>query len=332
VAAAKKQMTDRFDCDVIGNMDEYVGCKLVRNEEEGWIKFLQPVLLQSYKDEFEIPNEKEPKIPAEGGQILMPCAEEDGVKYSDQSKYRSGVGKLLHMMRWSRPDILNSVRELSKHMKVASEAHWKAMHRVMQYCLATPNRGLLLQPNGVWDGNPDYEFHIKGRSDANYATDVADRRSVSGTSVFLEEAPVCVKSKGQTSVTLSTAEAELSAGTSCAQDMLFVMRLMESIGLKVKKPMILEIDNKGAVDLANNWSVGGRTRHIEVRQYFLRELKEENLILTTWVPGDKMSSDLFTKNLERPLFERHTQVYCGQDEYLKNGKDDSQGESVGVCD
>jgi hypothetical protein len=39
---------------------------------------------------------------------------------------------------------------------------------------------------------------------------------------------------------------------------------MESIGLKVKKLMILKIDNKGAVDLANNWSIGGRTRHIEI--------------------------------------------------------------------
>jgi hypothetical protein len=51
------------------------------------------------------------------------------------------------------------------------------------------------------------------------------------------------------------------------------MRVLESIRLKVKKPMILQIDNKGAVDIANNWSIGGRTQHIEVRQYFLRDLK-----------------------------------------------------------
>jgi hypothetical protein len=68
------------------------------------------------------------------------------------------------------------------------------------------------------------------------------------------------------SVTLSTAESELVSDTQCAQHhMLFVMRrVMESIGLKVKKLMILKIDNKGAVDLANNWSIGGRTRHIEI--------------------------------------------------------------------
>jgi hypothetical protein len=81
--------------------------------------------------------------------------------------------------------------------------------------------------------------------------------------------------------------------------------------------MILEIDNKGAVDLANNWSVGGRTCHIEVRQYFLQKLKEEGLIHTKWLSGAKMSSDLFTNNLSGPLFEYHTRAFCGHVEYMR---------------
>jgi hypothetical protein len=98
--------------------------------------------------------------------------------------------------------------------------------------------------------------------------------------------------------------------------------------------MILEVDNKGAaVDVANNWSFGGRTRHhVEVRQYFLLELKEEGVILTAWVPGDTMSSDLFTKNFERPLFERHIDTCCGVDQYMKEGNKGSQGESGGMRD
>jgi hypothetical protein len=55
-------------------------------------------------------------------------------------------------------------------------------------------------------------------------------------------------------------KSELMSGVTCAQDMLYEMRLLEGIGLKVKKPVIFRIDNKGAVDLANNWSCGGRTR------------------------------------------------------------------------
>jgi hypothetical protein len=90
---------------------------------------------------------------------------------------------------------------------------------------------------------------------------------------------------------------------------------------RVRKPMILEVDNKGAVGLANNWSVGGRTRHVAVRQYFLRELKEDGIILTIWLAGDQMSSDLFTKNLARPLFEKHTAIYVGNDEYMRRRRD-----------
>ena len=79
--------------------------------------------------------------------------------------------------------------------------------------------------------------------------------------------------------------------------------------------MILHVDNKGAVELANNWTVGGRTRHIEVRQYFLRELKEQNMILTRWIPGDSMCSDYLTKNLPGALFERHIHPFVGEDDY-----------------
>ena len=53
--------------------------------------------------------------------------------------------------------------------------------------------------------------------------------------------------------------------------------MIESIGLKVKLPMKLKVDNKGTKDWVNGWGVGGRTRHIGVRFLYLRELKEKNI-------------------------------------------------------
>ena len=82
--------------------------------------------------------------------------------------------------------------------------------------------------------------------------------------------------------------------------MLYVMKLLEVMGLTVQKPMIVECDNKGAVDLANNWSTNGRTKHMQTRQFFIRELKEEGIIKVNWVCGSKNESDLFTKNLDGP--------------------------------
>jgi hypothetical protein len=67
-------------------------------------------------------------------------------------------------------------------------------------------------------------------------------------------------------VALSVTEAELfAAGIMTAQDMIFIMRIIESMGLLVGLPMLLEVDNKGAKDLVNNWSVGGRLIHVEVQ-------------------------------------------------------------------
>jgi hypothetical protein len=63
----------------------------------------------------------------------------------------------------------------------------------------------------------------------------------------------------QRHVTLSVTEAEGAAGVTEAQDMLNVYNILKSSGLKVQLPMVLEMDNKGAVDLANSWSVGGHT-------------------------------------------------------------------------
>jgi hypothetical protein len=140
---------------------------------------------------------------------------------------------------------------------------------------------------------------------------------VSGNSTFLCGAPVIQRSTMQRIVALLVTEAELFAATNNAQDMLYTKRIIESLGLHVQLPMILEVDNKGAVDLVNNYSVGGRNRHVETRQYFLRQLKEENIIKAIWTPGELNSSDLYTKNLARADFEKHTKAYVGDDKYMK---------------
>jgi len=114
--------------------------------------------------------------------------------------------------------------------------------------------------------------------DSDYAKDVETRKSVSGTSTFLCGAPTIQKSTMQKIVALSVTEADLITVTAMAQDMMYVKRLLESINLRVELLMIWEVDNKGAVDLVNNYSVGGRTHHMETRQYYLRELKEQGVM------------------------------------------------------
>ena len=79
---------------------------------------------------------------------------------------------------------------------------------------------------------------------------------------------------------------------------------------------MLELDNKGAVDLSHNWSVSGCLCHDSICQGFLRELEEEGMIEVKWIPGDENSVDLFTKNLATKDSEKHMMEYCGYDEYM----------------
>ena len=221
-------------------------------------------------------------------------------------------------MRWSRPDIYNGVRDLARHMTSASQVHYDAMIYLMRYCTATPDRGLLLSPTRVWNGNKNFKFRVRGRSDSNCATDPETRRSITGTVVYLEDSPVMFKSSTQKHVCLSVTEAEQAAGVSCAQDMMYVLRVLESMGLQVELPMLLEMDNKGAVDLANGWSIGGRTRHVDVRQYYLRELKEQNILRVKHIPGDKNETDIFTKNTPGTIFNKHITKFVGMDKHQKS--------------
>jgi hypothetical protein len=174
----------------------------------------------------------------------------------------------------------------------------------------------VVETSGVWKNNE--ELIVMGMSDAMYASDLDTQRSVMGRTTFLNGAPVIMKLNMQRYSDLSVTESELGSATETAQDMLFVMRILESMGLRMKKPMLLYIDNKGAKDLANSWSVGGRTHHVEVWMYFLRELKEQDLIHCVWKSRLEMCSDLFTKNLPRDVFEKHTMVYSSRNEYMKS--------------
>ena len=86
---------------------------------------------------------------------------------------------------------------------------------------------------------------------------------------YLDGAIVKQYSKMMPIVALSTTEAELYSAVITAQDMMFVYHVVVGLELKVKLPMTLYCDNNGAVQLANNWSVGGRTRHVDIKQSFL---------------------------------------------------------------
>ena len=149
--------------------------------------------MQSYGDEFSLPQQSysTPAVPNSllvGGEVLL---NED-----EHKDYRKGVGKLIHMTKYSKIECLNAVRELSRFGSKPTMAHMKCMLRVMKYCVDTKDKGLLLKPNKRWDGkDKNFEFEITGMSDSDFAKCPDSRRSVSGWVAFLCGAPYARKSK-----------------------------------------------------------------------------------------------------------------------------------------
>ena len=91
--------------------------------------------------------------------------------------------------------------------------------------------------------------------------------------------------------------------------MIYCKKVLESIGLLVELPMIINTDNQGAVDLINGWSTTGGTKHMDVRIMFLRELKEQGLIRIEWISTDENEADIFTKNVDMKTLEKHVNCF-----------------------
>ncbi len=104
----------------------------------------------------------------------------------------------------------------------------------------------------------------------------------------------------------------MNSAVLCAHDMIYAKHVLEMLGLQVETPMVLQMDNKGAVDLINSFSVGGYTRHIDVQQCFLLERKEAKIMVVTWIPGTENKADMFTKNLDGPAFKWYAELLLGK--------------------
>ena len=112
-------------------------------------------------------------------------------------------------------------------------------------------------------------------ADSSFAPNADDRKSVSAEVVTLGGVPISISSRTQKCVTLSSSESELVALTSCAQETKFVQMLLEEIDSTAIRPAIIYEDNVGAIFLSENQQVGSRTKHIETRHFYIREMLED---------------------------------------------------------
>jgi hypothetical protein len=154
-------------------------------------------------------------------------------------------------------------------------------------------------------------------TDSSWASNKDYRKSVTGFVIMLEETPIMWRSQAQKSVALSSTEAEYYATSEAAKEIKFVIQVLESMKLQIEKPVIVHIDNVGAIFVAENASATKHTRHIDARYHFVREYIIEGVIKIIFVKSQENKADIFTKNVSSEIYEEHIDNFVIHREVIK---------------
>ena len=226
---------------------------------------------------------------------------EQGEPLHDPEKYRRLVGKL-NYLTITRPDISFAISIVSQFMSSPRTTHWQAVLQIVRYLKGAPGQGLMFRNCGHLHiaGYSDPEsLDVTGFCDADWAGCPVDRRSIYGYCVFLGGNLVSWKSKKQSVVSRSSAEAEYRAMANVTSELQWVRMLLTEIGMPMKESSTLHCDNQSAVHIASNPVYHERTKHIEVDCHFVREKVNCGDLQLVHTRSEEQLANIFTKPLRR---------------------------------
>jgi len=224
------------------------------------------------------------------------------------------VCSLLFIARYTRPDILFAVTMLCRYLVCYTEIHWKAAKRVLIYLKNTMDITLVYTRNIT--ARP-LELYV----DSDWGSDPVDGRSTSGVLIMLYGNPVTWSSEKQSNVALSTSEAEYMAITSGFKEVKYFINLMQVEMKLLVTPVKTNLDNIGAGYMAEQSITNKRTKHINLRYHYVREeIQEFKNFDLDYIDTKNNTSDIFTKPLDRGLFEKHrdTLMSTDQERHMEN--------------
>lgn len=180
------------------------------------------------------------------------------------------------------------------------------MKHVLRYLKGTSEKGLCFQRSCE-------KLGIQAYSDADWATDVSDRRSTTGYCVRLNKnsSPVSWKTRKQPTVALSTCEAEYMALASTIQECLYLEQLLEGMdNYKYTKTVVHE-DNQGTIAFAKNPVNRQRCKHIDIKYHFIRSTVDEGKVVLMYCSTDNMVADIMTKPATKLKLQKFAPIIFG---------------------
>ena len=219
---------------------------------------------------------------------------EEGELLKDERRFRQLVGSLIYLTT-TRPEIAFPVSIISQFMQSPRTPHLDAAKRILRYVKYSLDYGLLYKRSS--------DFMLRGYTDADWAGDTNDRRSTSSYCFSTGSAMISWCSKKQSTVALSSTEAEYMAATIATQECIWLKRLIGDIYCEVDYAVPIECDNESAIRLASNPIFHGRTKHIEIHHHFVREKVLNQEVELKGVHTSNQVADIFTKALAKSKFE-----------------------------
>lgn len=290
LSSFKRSMMKAFEMTDLGKMRFFLGIEV--SQQSNGIFICQKKYAVEVLKRFGMFESNEVNSP-----IIPGCKlnkDEHGIKI-DESYYKQVVGSLMYLTA-TRPDMMYSVSLISRYMANPTEFHLQAAKRILRYLKGTFDYGIMYKKGSSEE--------LMAYTDSDYAGDTEDRKSTSGYVFLLSSGAVSWLSKKQPIVTLSTTEAEFVAAAGCASQAVWIRRVLEKLGYTQKKCIDIKCDNSSTIKLSKNPVMHGRSKHIDVRFHFLRELTKDGVIELTHCGTEEQIADLMTKPLKLDAFKK----------------------------
>ena len=224
-------------------------------------------------------------------------------------QYQRLVGCLLYIAITTRPDLSYYAMWLGQFNASPTRAHFLVAKHVLRYLAGTRTLALCLgAPSPRIPPSLSGYLQNMGCSDADWASDATDRKSISGYSFYFQGSLISWSAVKQKSIALSSTEAEYYAMSHAFKEALWLWTFLGLLRLPVPCPFPILTDNQAACALSNSSALSTRSKHIDIRHHFICDHVQAGSFTTTWVPTEDMPADIFTKPLPLVHFSRHRDV------------------------
>lgn len=318
IIATKNLLHSRFEMTDLGPCSYYLGMHVIQGQD-GSFHLHQAGYVQQILERFDLQDIHPRQTPMRTDTKLTKN-EGSPAPLLFQREYQQKVGSLLYATCITRLDIAHAVGVVSRYCSNPTKEHMAAVDDIFAYLKGTPNLGPIYKRDAS---------NLHAYVDADHGGCKDTYRSTTGYTLMLSDAPIAWASKRQTTVAMSTCEAEYVAGYKAAQELTWMQGLIDELGVPGIQTMHtpLFIDNNSTLSLTRNPEHHDRTKHIALKYHYLREVTIAGKVDTQRVASKDNVADVLTKPLPRETFQTLTRKMGLKEASCKDSCKDSDGDT-----